>query len=154
MSIDWDVVERAAWIATIIAALVAAAFGTPYLKRRRRAAFGRAYERPKRAVKVLGQDYLYKTATQDSWWPDTAPVIDRAESSLDRVSVEGRWAVRRKAGKLSDKLTQTRNKAFAMVDLIKSETDGASKQRALLQYVVVHEELVVDLEKYEKAARR
>ncbi len=151
---DWQAVERAAWIATIIAALVAVFFGTPYLKRRRRAASGRAYERTKRAVEILGQDYLYKTATQGSWWSDTAPVIDRAESSIDRVSVEARRSERRKAEQLRDKLTETRNMAFAVVGVIQSKTDGASKERAVENYEPLYQELVEALQEFRKAARR
>jgi hypothetical protein len=157
VSVDW---ETAAQIATVVIATIAfVAFirGSQYLSQRQAASrplAARAYECTERAIELLSQDQLHKAVTQDSWETDTAPVIDKAEATLGRIKIEGRWAVRRKARKLLAKLTETRSKAFAMVDLIKSKADGKSKEKALKQYEVLYQELVRVLGKYEKAARR
>lgn len=150
--------EGAAQAATIlmgVLALVVFVSGAQYVSRRREASrplAGRAYEETKRAVTALGQDYLYKAAEPNRWESETAPLIDTAESSLSRVVVEGRWAVRRKAGKLSDKLTDTRNLAYATVGLLRSgEVTYVEEMRT---YGVLHGELVEALEEFKKKARR
>lgn len=81
-------------------------------------------------------------------------MVDKAETTLSRVMIEGRWKVRRRATSLLAKLTETRNKAYATVGLIQSDIDGPSKATAWEQYVPLHGELVKALAKYEKAASR